>query len=246
MSSAEHAYWCVELVGSSYDLQRLVTVTTDSWSIKEFNGVFELSSHAFEEYSQPEDVWRHAIGLFKDIALAASLVYTDIGRIHEGKTVEVLADGFRKVNVFVAAEVVLGSSVRASLGGEDDLISKAFEVISDDDSARDLLRWYLNRDVFWTISLRKCFEFIRADVAQSEGFSPKAALGPGGVDWVEDTEFERFDGALYDAVVHGDFALHVQSNRPPHPDPMNRTQAETFIRFLIQRWINWRYTQLSP
>jgi hypothetical protein len=243
MNFPEHCCWCVELSGESRDLSRLADAPGSKWKVSERDGKYELTSHVFETFSEAADVWHYSQKLVTDIVLAAKLVFDDFGQIREGRTIEVLSDGTRNAIPFISGNIVASVKMSASIGNEGPVIDSAVVVMAEDVSARDVLRWFANREVFWTIALRKCIEAIKADVSTRTGHQRSDVLGPNGVGWISNHSYARFDAALYDADIHGDYALHAMSNRRPRSNPMSRTEAETFARHLIQRWIGWKHEQ---
>jgi hypothetical protein len=50
-------------------------------------------------------------------------------------------------------------------------------------------------------------------------------------------EFDRFRDAVHNASVHGDWARHATQDPLRTPNPMTKSEAETFVRDIAARWL---------
>jgi hypothetical protein len=59
-------------------------------------------------------------------------------------------------------------------------------------------------------------------------------------------EFKRFKDAVHNPAVSGDWARHAYLDTPKTPNPMSKSEAESFVRTLADRWLAHIRTGLPP
>lgn len=59
-------------------------------------------------------------------------------------------------------------------------------------------------------------------------------------------EFRRFKDTVHNPAVSGDWARHAYLDTPKTPNPMSKSEAESFVRTLADRWLAHIRTGLPP
>lgn len=54
---------------------------------------------------------------------------------------------------------------------------------------------------------------------------------------ISDVQWDRFRDAVHNASVHGDWARHATHKPLRDPNPMTKSDAETFVRDIAARWL---------
>jgi len=53
---------------------------------------------------------------------------------------------------------------------------------------------------------------------------------------INEVQFNRFKDAVHNPAVNGDWARHAYHEKPKTTNPMTRTEAEQFVRWVADRW----------
>lgn len=245
-TSTEHAYWCVSLKGDDWFLKLLAREEECAWHIEEEDGTYYLVAPEFQECSEAGEVWRLAQELVPQLDRAAGLVFNNYSGISIDKPFEVFQNGARKGTAFVAFRVgaVAGARTAMHVRGSRSYVRDAYEMVTADHAVEEVSHYWGVRDRSWTLFLWKIYEVIRRDQADEQNLLLSETLGRSGRRWVDAKEFERFDAAVHDRRASGIDARHATPRKPqPHPNPMDRNEAERFINRLIRQWITWKHDQ---
>jgi hypothetical protein len=60
------------------------------------------------------------------------------------------------------------------------------------------------------------------------------------------SDFMRFQDAVHNPTVSGDWARHAYHDTPRTPDPMTKSEAESFVRAIAAQWLKQLRTSTSP
>lgn len=244
MADSEHDYWAVGLKGQERDLELLMSFECVDWRIETIEGAYYLVAPEFQAFSDAWDVSKAADEIIEDIGLAAGVMSKEFKSVQPEKVYQVFQDGDRIGHVFLAARIGVVAGVRATLSGGRTPYKpykEAFESIRAHPAARDAAHYFALRGDGWTFFLWKVYEIIRQDTADDLGVRKEHALGPKGVNWVDEDTFKRFRTCIDDRTVSGDDARHALPLENPHSRPMNRSEAESFIQNLLLKWLRWKY-----
>lgn len=97
-----------------------------------------------------------------------------------------------------------------------------------DERAGTVLR-YLSEDQTTADQLYKVYELMEEHPGKRAEFQARFGISR--------DEFVRFQDAVHNPVVTGDWARHAYVKRPASDNPMSRSEAEAFVRTLANAWL---------
>lgn len=221
--------------------------------MSEENGEYTLTHAAFDPVHTASEVRQDVQRFIRRLNLTIRLQTPERGLITEGT--EFLFDGPNgtKSTQFIdllpidATIKVMAHTITG--GGATPPQIALFDVLAalqDDPVLNAIMPLTKHDENLWAINAWKVFELIRHDVEERTAKKRNLALGPDGVGWISDDEFERFERTVNSPDVSGSDARHAVSSRNDASiTPMPRSEVAPFINRLVERWVRWRHTAVT-
>ena len=226
--------WKVELKGDRFDLDKLASqCSIPELTIIEENGSYYLKSKDFETMINAEEVHKYADGRITDLNGAAKIVFDDfqdikfsgnIIRSEDGKNHStVMADAFSiRCRIIVKAKAVGGIKTSSE---PESLLQLWCKMAMQDEKVKKVLRIYGSRQHDWH-NLYNLYEVIEEDIGSKTIED----------DWGMKSQKKLFKHTANTDTI-GDDARHAHNKCQPPRSPMSLTEAESFIKALLSRWI---------
>lgn len=232
-------YWCVELEGWNDAFEDVKY--PPKWDFAHDEQRHYLTSSEFADVSEASVVIETATRLVERINVAARR--TPGSRLHlslEGAVTRATTDGRKTRHVHLAARFVVGISLHARIlqvGGISKIALIPFhEVLAQVESFEiDRAIHSLGDppgDSHWAFNLWKFYDVLKKDVEVAD----MIAKG-----WTTTDQLWSFRTTVNNPEVSGDQARHGVQTHAPHPNPMNRSAAETFAWDLFEKWVREKF-----
>lgn len=235
--------WLVELKGERLDLQYLSRqLSSEEWSVSDKEGRYYLRSARFNSLTDARDVLDDAAEFLAVINGLANVQSSDfhavelagIARVEEGEKppTQFLFPKSISARIGMYGELTarkLGDTGDTTDSQRQPTVLESWLAIADQDpKVRKALRILGSQENNWG-TLRKVYEVLEGDAGQPTKI---AKYG-----WADVEEIKRFIESASDPDASGDDAVHGYTKRPLHFSPMSLSEARSFIRDLLEKWI---------
>lgn len=206
-----------------------------------------MESQHFESCASSGDVWRLSKKCIAIVNLSMGMAADSGYAINDGRVFEMFADGTSHATHFGSASATASASAFARASGgtakPGPPLGLMLASMMDDPTLNAITPLTTHDENLWAINAWKTFEIIRRDVMVRTELPRNRALGPKGVGWISDEEFDRFGRSVNSPAVSGSAARHAVPDRDdPSVEPMDHSEVQLFVRTLFERWVHWRYT----
>ncbi len=235
---SEHR-WLIALEGRNVDLVHLAEMSPlGSTAVLQDDGSYYLADDDIDALNTIQDVLDQADERLTTLNGIARWRYSRFQPIRLGDPTEIKEDGSRETTRTLAARIVVAVDARATVtvelgaGGPVEpvipITERAMILAADDPTVARVLHLYGTNGTD-PVNLYRIYETVRDDVGGQGGL-----LRTG---WVSKGQISRFTQSVNDPEISGDSARHSVWPHAPHADPMQSWEQESFIRHLVQLWI---------
>lgn len=238
--------WVVTLSGSAHVLEELSKVLdTPEICIQKDHDAFVLKSRDFADLCSDDQVRNHTTEILTSLNGVAKLTLGSSSPITIEHISEIRDDGTRHAYVSVASSIVVSATCSVSLIHADGTIhidgtieeshpaypANAWMALSERDAHVKKALHLIGNDFETWYGLYKVFEIIREDA----GNIVKRR-------WCIEAELKRFTQTANSPDALGVNARHAKAIPSP-PNPMSLSSAKSFIRELINTWLEEKKDQ---
>ncbi|MCX5645342.1 MAG: hypothetical protein NTZ17_11800 [Phycisphaerae bacterium] len=213
--------WLVGLTGASHDLDELeLAIGFPVVTVARSNGVYYLESNTLNPIEDPSEVLNAAKRLTEMVNGVARLHFDHWGNVEVSNSI-VGIDEQGHAHKF-AFGFGTGRPVNESYA-DSAIIERWLATAVREERVANAIRFFSTPT--WT-NLYKIFEIVRDDVGDV------VAQG-----WAAKRELARFTQTAQTPESIGDAARHASKKFKPHAEPMSHTEATSFIKDLLRRWL---------
>lgn len=227
--------WLVQLLGTHLVLDYLQKdISNQDIGITKNGDNYFLSSAAWNLISDVVTISKLAEDYIKYLNVTANMFYPGQSNISVDKIIEEIGNEEKTTHVLGAANITLGSIIvtRPSLNSSNGKLMESevemcLRISRSDQRVFDAMHFF--NEGTW-VSLYKVYEIIDEDLT-SEGVNIIKLA------WTTKKEKNRFTqtGQSFDSI--GYEARHAKKTFTPHSNPMTLTEAKSFVRFILCKWI---------
>lgn len=231
--------WKVRLTGESFDLEELAKVLISSnLAILKDGEDYYLKSLSFDNTDNVEAI-RAKAGEIVTLINGSIMLALDARKpIEVSHIVRVKDNGTREFFVQVSDSVTLRESLGISVQHQDgtveefhpgDPIPSWILLAQGNDNIRKMLN-YLAKGIDNWVRLYHIYEIVRDDLGSEPGMVTKG--------YATRKALERFRRTANSPSAAGEMARHAIEPRQTPPNPMSLSEAKSFIKGIVQAWIN--------
>jgi len=240
--------WLVQLEGEHSDLEEFPRWFPDGdiYAIEENNSVYLVGS-AFEKFSEAGHVHEAALQAVDELSAVIKLLWSSFRPPKVGHVFREDADGKRNGFVFLTGSITVRAKARATLtvsgAGQNQKTPTQAQTLLSGSRTNVHLRTAMS---IWADPLRTWPRLYRV-LEEIERYLEKEDVHDAGL--CSRHQRERFTRSANDAEISGKDARHALGkpgkSKPPK-DPMNLSEATTFIGGLLQAVLRQAAKQKPP